>query len=153
MRSAPLGAPGVVVLALALAGCASIDDEATSGVGALEGDRTVHHAYHAMTRLEMQRHMQRLGEELLTLVGLTTPAASPDETRREAVLASLERIAARARQVGGRGTLTNYSLVNDYMDGFLDDVAMSSDFARRNPPNLVPASRLVQSCLACHGSL
>ena len=145
-----------MVLALALAGCASIDsadDEATSGAGAPEGDRTVHHAYHAMTRPEMQRHMQGLAGELLTLVGLTMPVASADEARREAVLTSLERIAARARQVGGRGTLTNYSLVNDYVDGFLDDVAMSSDFARRNPPNLVPASRLMQSCLACHGSL
>lgn len=69
------------------------------------------------------------------------------------MLTSLDRIAARARQVGGDGAVTNYSVVNDYMDGFLEDVAVSREFAAREPPNLVPANRLVPSCLACHRSL
>lgn len=130
-----------LALTFALGACASSPDEPQISV------------YHALSRPEIRAHMRDLADELGALVELTRPTAPADATRRANVLAALGRIDARARRVGGGDTVTNYSAVNDYMDGFLGDVALARDFAAREPANLVPANRLVQSCLACHQSL
>lgn len=101
----------------------------------------------------MQAHMRGLSEELLALVELTDAAAPVDEARRREVVESLDRLEAAAEQVGGRGRVTNYTAVNKYMDGFLEDVELAREFAEREPANLIPANRLVRSCLSCHQSL
>lgn len=109
--------------------------------------------YHARSLPEIREHMRELASEVRVLHELTLPAMSGDAVRRQRVLDSLERIDARARLVGGDGAVTNHAAVNEYMDGFLEDVALAREFASREPANLVPAHRLVGSCLACHGSL
>lgn len=140
---APRALLAAALLGPALIGCASDGPE-----GAPEAS-----VYHAHSAPEIRAHMRVLADELLSLTELTVDGASDDGRVRGDVLASLERIDARARRVGGDGAVTNYSVVNDNMDAFLDDVALARDFAAREPANLVPANRLVQSCLSCHDQL
>ena len=46
-----------------------------------------------------------------------------------------------------------WSVMDRYLGAFLYDVSIARMFATREPANLVPSARLVNSCLACHTSL
>lgn len=103
--------------------------------------------------------MRALADELLAMNALTLDGtdekgeAFSRAERAERVIAHLDRIERRALGVGGRGAPSNRSEIDDHMDGFLHDVALAREFARRDPPNLVPANRLVNSCESCHAEL
>lgn len=110
---------------------------------------------------ELRGHMYALADELLAMTVLTlgTDEREQDgtapslEERAERVVAHLDRIESRALAVGGRDTVTDRPEINAYMDGFLYDVRLAREFARRDPPNFVPANRLVGSCRSCHAEL
>jgi len=76
-----------------------------------------------------------------------------DEQLYQSVHAELDKIERIASGLGGPDTITNYSVINRYMGAFLYDVTVAREFAERDPPNYVPAFRLLKSCQACHESM
>jgi len=76
-----------------------------------------------------------------------------DTERHSIVINELNSIERIASGIGGDDVVTNYSVINHYMGAFLYDVALAKQFAYRDPPNYVPANRLLNSCRSCHNSL
>ena len=74
--------------------------------------------------------------------------------RRQQILPMLDRIEIIAATLAGEDeVVTNYSVINHYMGAFLYDVGVARQFAQREPANLIPAGRLIKSCMSCHESI
>ena len=109
--------------------------------------------FHVLSEAELSIDMKAMADRVGGIAIVSLDQTLTDEQRRQKILPLLDGIEVIARAVKGEGVVTNYSLINRYMGSFLYDVANARDFANRQPPNLVPAQRLIKSCLSCHQSI
>ncbi len=109
--------------------------------------------FHIMSQSELSVDMQAMSERIAGIAIVSLDGSMSDEQRRQKILPLLNGIEVIAQGVKGEGVVTNYSVINRYMGSFLYDVANARNFANRQPPNLVPAERLINSCLSCHQSI
>ena len=110
--------------------------------------------FHYLSPGDVKNEMQLMANQLVELETILRNEESSDTVRKGqiiSILARLEAIAGTLR--GGDEVVTNYSVINHYMGAFLYDVGVARQFALREPANLVPAGRLVKSCLSCHQSI
>jgi len=110
-------------------------------------------AYQIIHEPALHSEMQAMANSLGELAILYFDSDHDDARLYRSVqdeLAKIERIASR---LGGEDTITNYSVINNYMGAFLYDVKLAREFADRDPPNYVPAFRLLRSCQSCHESM
>lgn len=107
---------------------------------------------HLLSEVELRTHMQDMATRVAVIAFITLDTELTMEQQGAQVLPLLDSIQSIAAQIDGDGATTNYSVINRYMSDFLYDVALAKEFARREPPNLVPAQRLVKSCMSCHES-
>ena len=110
-------------------------------------------SFHVMSESELSIDMNAMGELIGGIAIVSLDQSLSDEARRRRILPLLDGIEQIARGVKGENEVTNYSVINRYMGAFLHDVANARSFAYRQPPNLVPAERLIKSCLSCHQSI
>ena len=115
------------------------------------GDAPVTKNVHIYSSVDMSQRMAGMSEELLIITGMTSEPSLTTKEHNE-LLERLQALSLRARSIGGDNTITNYSVINQYMGAFIYDVELAKEFANKNPPNYVPANRLVKSCIACHDS-
>jgi hypothetical protein len=101
----------------------------------------------------LRRDMQTMADSLGVLAELYFKTEVTDAQRHDIVHKELNTIERIASGIGGGEIITNYSVINRYMGAFLYDVNLAREFANRNPPNFVPANRLMNSCLSCHASI
>jgi hypothetical protein len=97
--------------------------------------------------------MQTMADRLSAVAFVTLNAELTPEQQRAEILPLLDSIKTIAASIDGDDAVTNYSVVNRYMGAFLYDVGLARKFASREPPNLIPAQRLIKSCLSCHESI
>ncbi len=109
--------------------------------------------FHVISESELSIDMKAMGDRLGGIAIISLDQSLTDEQRRQRILPLLNGIQEIAEGVKGKGVVTNYSVINRYMGSFLYDVANAQEFANRQPPNLVPAERLIKSCLSCHQSI
>lgn len=124
-----------------LTGCAVMDHPEDSPLG-----------FHVISDTALRWNMQDMAVSLGEILNITLDESLTPDEQSASVIPILGRIELIAYDIGG-DRLTNYSVINQYMGAFLHDVGVARDFAQREPPNLVPAGRLVKSCLACHESI
>lgn len=108
--------------------------------------------FHLLSENKVQIDMQEMAINVSAILGATMDESASIESQSGTVVPKLDKIQKLAFELGGTG-LTNYSVINRYMGAFLYDVGIAREFALRSPPNLMPAGRLVKSCLSCHDSL
>lgn len=132
----------MLLLVLVSAGCATADRDPGEPVD-----------FHVMSETELSIDMRAMSDRLAGIAIVSLDQSLTDAQRRQRILPLLNDIEAIAEGVKGEGVVTNYSVINRYMGSFLYDVANARAFANRQPPNLVPAQRLVNSCLSCHQSI
>lgn len=132
----------VCISALALNSCSSVQ---------VEEKKTAD--FHLITEPELHETMQTMANQIAAIALLSLDSEMNTDEQRARVLNLLDGIQASASELDGNGAVTNYSVVNRYMGSFLYDVELARQFVNRQPPNLIPAQRLVKSCLACHESI
>lgn len=135
------------VMYLCVIGCLS------SGCATVEREPIEPANFHVMSESELSIDMNAMGEQIAGIAIVSLDRSLSGEERRQRILPLLDAIEQIARGVKGEGEVTNYSVINRYMGSFLYDVANAREFANRQPPNLVPAERLIKSCLSCHQSI
>lgn len=131
----------MLITAGLLTGCAAIEDEETS------------QSFHVISETKLHSNMQLMASMLSTITAEIMDNSKSPETKRDQVIPLLDQIEVVAGTLGGGPVVTNYSVINRYMGAFLYDVSIARRFANSEPPNLVPAGRLVKSCLSCHDSI
>jgi len=110
--------------------------------------------FHYLSPGAVQTDMQHMADQLALVAITVMDSESTDPARREQILPMLDRIETIAANLaGGDEVVTNYSVINHYMGAFLYDVGVARQFAIREPANLLPAGRLVKSCMSCHESM
>ena len=110
--------------------------------------------FHHLTPIAIQTDMQEMADQLALITLTLLNSDSTDEVRRQKILPMLDRIETIAQSITAGGeVITNYSVINNYMGAFLYDVGIAQEFAQREPANLLPAGRLVRSCMSCHESI
>jgi hypothetical protein len=109
--------------------------------------------FHILSEAELHQNMQEMADRVTALAFITLDESLTPEQRRVRVIPLLESIEVSASGIDGKGAVTNYSVINRYMGAFLYDVSVARTFASREPPNLIPAQRLIKSCLSCHESM
>lgn len=127
------------VMVLASSGCATVEREPVD--------------FHVMTETELRIDMKDMSDRIAGIAIVSLDNSLSAEQRRQRILPLLDGIEKIAEGVKGEGVVTNFSVINRYMGSFLYDVANAREFANRQPPNLVPAERLIKSCLSCHQSI
>ena len=130
------------VLGCLSSGCTTVEREPVEPVN-----------FHVMSETELSIDMNAMGERIAGIAIISLDQSLTNEQRRQRILPLLDSIEQIAEGVKGAGEVTNYSVINRYMGAFLYDVANARYFANRQPPNLVPAERLIKSCLSCHQSI
>lgn len=108
--------------------------------------------FHVISESELRSEMLKLADNIGEVADITTDKNSTLKIQRERIIPLLNNIESVASGLGGGPVVTNYSVINYYMGAFLYDVSVAREFVNKNPPNIVPASRLINSCLACHRS-
>ena len=129
----------MIILIIVNTGCATADRDFVD--------------FHVMSESELGIDMRAMGDRIGGVAIVSLDQSLNDEQRRQRILPLLNEIEEIARGVKSEGVVTNYSVINRYMGSFLYDVANARQFANRQPPNLVPAQRLIKSCLSCHQSI
>jgi len=109
--------------------------------------------YQVLHEQALHSEMREMAMSLGVLADYYFEDARTDEELYRSVHAELDKIEKIASGLGGSDTVTNYSVINRYMGAFLYDVNLAREFAEREPPNFVPAFRLLKSCQACHESM
>ncbi len=107
---------------------------------------------HLLSQDELSTHMQDMATRLAVISFIALDTSLTIEHRSAQVIPLLDSIQSIAAGIDDDGATTNYSAINRYMSDFLFDVGLAQEFARRKPPNLFPAQRLVKSCMSCHES-
>jgi hypothetical protein len=125
---------------LLLAGCAVVATEEPTN-------------FHLISDLQLRSVMQGMANRIVVLTELSMTEDNPGAADRNEILLELNRIQQIARGLRGESEVTNYSVINRYMGSFLYDIEVAKQFAKHDPPNFVPANRLVKSCLSCHQSI
>ena len=117
-------------------------------------EKPTHTRFHYLSPGVVQTDMQLMADQLALIALTTLDVEATDVARRQQILPMLDRIETIATTlVGGDEVVTNYSVLNHYMGAFLYDVDVARQFALREPANLLPAGRLVKSCMSCHESI
>ncbi len=109
--------------------------------------------YHVIFEHQLHSGMNTMAGHLNTIANLAFEDSLPEEEKTPVVLRELNQIKSLATHIAGPGEVTNYSVINRYMDAFIYDVNVAEQFSQRSPPNHFPAYRLVKSCLSCHDSI
>lgn len=109
--------------------------------------------FHVLSESELSINMQAMADRItvLSLVALDNQLSLAQ--RRDKVVPLLNSIELIAAELDHDGAVTNYSVINRYMGAFLHDVAVARRLAYGDPPDLMPAQRLIKSCLACHAAI
>jgi hypothetical protein len=128
-----------LLLALSLSGCA------------VSVEKPVR--FHYLPPAVLQSDMQQMADQLGAMATTIVDTQLTNMERRTRVLPMLARIESIAQGIEQGEVITNYSVVDRYMGAFLYDVNVAQEFVLRTPPNLVPAGRLIKSCMSCHDSL
>jgi hypothetical protein len=110
------------------------------------------HQFHVISEDELRGEMLKLADYIGEVADITVAEETTLHIQRDRIIPLLNNIASVASGLGGGQVVTNYSVINYYMGAFLYDVSVALKFAYKNPPNIVPAGRLINSCLACHRS-
>ena len=105
--------------------------------------RTIHESV-------LRSDMKTMANSLGVLANLHFETDIGDAQRQYMVIRELGTIEEIASGIGGDDVVTNYSIINRYMGAFLYDVSLAKQFANREPPNYIPANRLLNSCMSCH---
>ena len=131
------------MVSLLMSACASTQPDITDNPA----------VFHVLSESEVSVNMQAMADRItvLSLVALDDKLSL--EQKRDKVLPLLDSIELIASELDHDGAVTNYSLINRYMGAFLYDVTVARRLANGNPPNLLPAQRLIKSCLSCHASI
>ena len=106
-----------------------------------------------ITETKLRGDMLNLSDSIREIADITMDKDITLLMQRSRILPLLDNIEGVAGGLGGGPVVTNYSVINYYMGAFLYDVSIARKFANREPPNIVPAGRLINSCLACHRSI
>ena len=101
----------------------------------------------------LHSEMRTMSKSLGVIADLYFDESVSETQRYNSVRAELNKVERTASGLGGVDTVTNYSVINRYMGAFLYDVNVAKEFIDREPPNFVPAYRLIRSCQSCHGSM
>ena len=112
--------------------------------------------FHVIDEHLLHNHMQTMSTHLYEVAELTmdvSDTAGGNPGLQAQVLAQLDAIEGIARSIDADNAVTNWSVINRYMGAFIYDVLVAREFAADEPPNYVPANRLIRSCLSCHSSL
>ena len=128
----------LVVLSLCL-GCAASEEKG--------------YIFQTIHETVLHSEMRKMANSLGRLASLYFDTDIEDAERHEIVINELNTVEQIASGIGGDDVITNYSVINHYMGAFLYDVALAKQFAYQEPPNYVPANRLLNSCRSCHNSL
>lgn len=108
---------------------------------------------HIIADTELHDAMQDMADRIAVIALLSVDSNLHIEKKRNRIIPLLDEIQTIASDIDGNGAVTNFSVVNRYMGSFLYDVSLAKQFASQQPPNLVPAERLIKSCLSCHESI
>ena len=139
----PLGVVVAAAALVSLAGCTPPPEKPEAPFHVIE-ERVLH------TQMkQMSTHLAEVTE--LTMGVGDTAGGNP--ALKAQVLAQLDTIEGIARGIDADNAITNWSVINRYMGAFIYDVRVAREFAADEPPNYVPANRLIRSCLSCHSSL
>ncbi len=106
--------------------------------------------YHLIHETILRSDMRTMAASLGVLAELYFNASVTEADRLEIVQTELDKIKRIATNIRGADVITNYSVINRYMGAFLYAVDLAKQFADRDPPNYVPANRLLNSCKSCH---
>lgn len=112
--------------------------------------------FHVIDERVLHSQMQQMSAHLYDVAELTMDVgdvAGGNPALKAQVLAQLDAIEGIARSIDADNAVTNWSVINRYMGAFIYDVLVAREFAADEPPNFVPANRLIRSCLSCHSSL
>lgn len=108
--------------------------------------------FHAQSHVDLHTSMRAMARQISVIARMDMDDPIPPEQQREQVLPLLEQIEVFATELDNSNFTARYPVVNRYMSAFIDDVGVARQFVNRTPPNLVPAKRLILSCLSCHDS-
>ena len=111
------------------------------------------YTYQTIHEAALHADMTTMATSLGRLANLHFDTDIADAERHSIIISELNTVERIASGIGGDDVITNYSVINRYMGAFLYDVALAKQFAYREPPNYVPANRLLNSCRSCHNSL
>lgn len=109
--------------------------------------------FHILSQSEITDGMQQMADRVRLIASTRLNRELSLEQQRKRILPQLDDIKTIAGNLDGDGAVTNYSVINRYMGSFLFDVDVARQFAQRDPPNLIPAQQLINSCLSCHESI
>lgn len=109
--------------------------------------------FHFASEIELRQRMQSMADRIGAIAKTSMSQDLTLENQQDIVLPLLDEIETIATEIDGASTVTNYSVINQYMGAFLYDVTVARQFALKSPPNLLPARRLIKSCLSCHESI
>lgn len=110
-------------------------------------------SFHVLSESDVSVNMQAMADRITMLSLLALDDKLSLEQKRDKVVPLLDSIELIASELDHDGAVTNYSVINRYMGAFLYDVAVARRLANGDPPNLLPAQRLIKSCLSCHASI
>jgi len=110
-------------------------------------------SYRVIHEPALHSEMRSMGNSLGVIVTHYYENKLNDSELHDIVSTELTNIESIAASLGGEDTITNYSVISRYMGAFLYDVRLAREFAERDPPNFLPAFRLVHSCQSCHESM
>lgn len=108
--------------------------------------------YRVIHETALRSDMRTMAASLGVLAELYFNTTVSEAVLRETVHKELDNIKKISTNIRSGDVVTNYSVINRYMGAFLYDVEVAKQFADRDPPNYVPANRLLNSCMSCHSS-
>jgi hypothetical protein len=131
-------------LALALVVCAD--------PGTRLREHTYPPSFEYVERSRIQSSMWELAFEVQRLDRtLRHPAADPARQQRE-VADILMHMDDAIDRLAAPGRVTQHPLLNRNLPRFREQVRRAREDATREPPNYFPATTLLGSCFACHGT-
>ena len=104
-------------------------------------------------RAQVRSTMWVLAAEANRLDELLAEQPDPgDETLRQDVLATLERMRIATRDLDPAGQSSQHPLLNRHAGQFIRRIEHAQRAARRTPPNYYMASAVSNSCHLCHSA-
>ncbi|MGI9319182.1 MAG: hypothetical protein ACR2QW_17785 [bacterium] len=103
-----------------------------------------------LEKQEVSSAMQKMAVSIGQLHRLLSDTAYQPASKKDDVLAELDKIETITRSLDTGGIQSNHPLIDQHMNGFRGQVLIARNAVQQDQPDYYPAGRLVGQCHGCH---
>lgn len=107
-------------------------------------------SFHYVTKAELRTAMDRMAHSVTTLDRILRDSKTVTPEQHLEVVEALDNLRQNAFSLRGTDQKTNHKILDDNLDGFIQNVDAARRGATADPPNYFLAGSITGACLACH---